>query len=230
MSQPYTTFLFGDDVSKVVKDIEDCSKIANRIHLTWSQGLEDGLVEVIEADLAVEEVEDVVLVEMFMKAIHVKILPVPVMTLEQITIPEEGDQEVSEKSGLGYSSLNTARGSLSALGLKCEGHLVGSHPLIIRTKQLRQKNSKLLISYVKPHQDITKETTWIKTVLQRSGIDTKIYGAHRVRSATTSRAKLKAVPIQEILDKAGWTNERTFSKFYNKKVLTEDVFVSAVLQ
>ncbi|CAG2245706.1 unnamed protein product [Mytilus edulis] len=36
------------------------------------------------------------------------------------------------EAGLGYSSLNTARGSLSALGLKCEGHLVGSHPLIIR--------------------------------------------------------------------------------------------------
>ncbi|CAC5387541.1 unnamed protein product [Mytilus coruscus] len=31
-SQPYTTFLFGDDVSKVAKDIEDCSKIAHRIH------------------------------------------------------------------------------------------------------------------------------------------------------------------------------------------------------
>ena len=31
-TQPYTTFLFGDDVSKTAKDIEDCSKIANRIH------------------------------------------------------------------------------------------------------------------------------------------------------------------------------------------------------
>ena len=31
-TQPYTTFLFGDDVSKAAKDIEDCSKIANRIH------------------------------------------------------------------------------------------------------------------------------------------------------------------------------------------------------
>ncbi|CAG2256276.1 unnamed protein product [Mytilus edulis] len=137
------------------------------------------------------------------------------------------------EAGLGYSSLNTARGSLSALGLKCEGHLVGSHPLIIRTKQLRQKNSKLLISYVKPHQDVTKDTIarWIKTVLQRSGIDTKIYGAHSVRSATTSRAKFKAVPIQEILDKAGWTNEKhSLSFITNKKVLTEDVFVSAVLQ
>jgi len=31
-TQPYATFLFGDDVSKTAKDIEDCSKIANRIH------------------------------------------------------------------------------------------------------------------------------------------------------------------------------------------------------
>jgi len=31
-TQPYTTFLFGDDVSKTAKDIEDCSKIANHIH------------------------------------------------------------------------------------------------------------------------------------------------------------------------------------------------------
>ena len=31
-TQPFTTFLFGDDVSKAAKDIEDCSKIASRIH------------------------------------------------------------------------------------------------------------------------------------------------------------------------------------------------------
>jgi hypothetical protein len=34
--------------------------------------------------------------------------------------------------GLGYSSLNTIRGALSALGIKCDGHLVGSHPLVVR--------------------------------------------------------------------------------------------------
>ena len=31
-TQPFTTHLFGDDVSKAAKDIEDCSKIASRIH------------------------------------------------------------------------------------------------------------------------------------------------------------------------------------------------------
>lgn len=251
---------------------------------------------------------------------------------------------------LGYSSLNTARGALSALGLKCEGHLVGSHPLVIRylrgvfnlrptqprythtwdvskvlvylrklspvrfitlkdltlklcmlialtnatraqsihlltvhsvnklssefvieiegllkqsrpgyknpeihlkayppdrrlcvftvlkeymyrTRLIRQTN-KLLISYVKPHKDVSKNTIsrWIKTVLHRSGIDTNIYGAHSVRSASTSKAKLKDVPIEDILKKAGWSSERTFSRFYDKKIVTEDRFVSAVLQ
>ncbi|WAR17538.1 hypothetical protein MAR_032132 [Mya arenaria] len=34
--------------------------------------------------------------------------------------------------GLGYESLNTARGALSALGLQFDGFRVGNHPLIIR--------------------------------------------------------------------------------------------------
>ena len=103
---------------------------------------------------------------------------------------------------------------------------------LYRTKHLRKDSSKLLISYVKPHKDVSRDTVarWIKTVLHRSGIDTNIYGAHSVRAASTSRAKLKAVPVQEILEKAGWSNERTFSKFYDKKILTDDSFVSAVLQ
>jgi hypothetical protein len=87
---------------------------------------------------------------------------------------------------------------------------------LYRTKLLHKDSSKLLISYVKPHKDVSRDT-----VLHRSGIDTKIYGAHSVRAASTSRARLKAVPVQEILEKAGWSNERTFSKFYDKKILTE---------
>ena len=94
---------------------------------------------------------------------------------------------------------------------------------LYRTKLLHKDSSKLLISYVKPHKDISRDTVarWIKTVLHRSGIDTKIYGAHSFRAASTSRAKLKAVPVQEILEKAGWSNERTFSKFYDKKILNQ---------
>ena len=35
-------------------------------------------------------------------------------------------------NGLSYSSLNTARGALSALGIKLDGTSVGSHALVIR--------------------------------------------------------------------------------------------------
>jgi hypothetical protein len=62
------------------------------------------------------------------------------------------------------------------------------------------------------------------------GSYTQVYFAYSVRAASTSRAKLKAVPVQEILEKAGWSNERTFSKFYDKNILTDDPFVSAVRQ
>jgi hypothetical protein len=71
-------------------------------------------------------------------------------------------------------------------------------------------SSKLIISYVKTHKDVSRDTVarWIKTVLDRSGIDTKMYGAHSVRGASTSRAKLKAVPVQRYLKKQdGQTNE-----------------------
>jgi len=36
------------------------------------------------------------------------------------------------ESGLGYSSLNTARGTMSAVGIKSEGVLVGKNPYVIR--------------------------------------------------------------------------------------------------
>ena len=90
---------------------------------------------------------------------------------------------------------------------------------LYRTKHLRKDSSKLLISYVKTHKDVSRDTVarWIKTVLDRSGIDTKMYGAHSVRAASTSRAKLKAVPVQRYLKKQdGQTNEH-FPSFMIRK-------------
>ena len=36
------------------------------------------------------------------------------------------------ETGLSYSSLNTARGALSSLGIKIEDYAIGKHPLVIR--------------------------------------------------------------------------------------------------
>ena len=64
--------------------------------------------------------------------------------------------------------------------------------------------SRLLLSYVKPHKNVTKDTIsrWIKVILNRPGINTKIFGSHSVRSASNSYAKSNAFPIDETLKKA----------------------------
>jgi hypothetical protein len=96
---------------------------------------------------------------------------------------------------------------------------------LIRTKKMRDSSiSRLLLRYVKLHKNVTKDTIsrWIKVILNRSGINTKIFGSHSVRSASTSKTKSNAVPIDEILKKAGWSNFKTFAKFYDKKIAKDD--------
>ena len=52
-----------------------------------------------------------------------------------------------------------------------------------------------------------------------AGIDTSIFKAHSTRSASTSAVKKDNIPIDHILKLAGWTNVRTFDKYYDKVVL-----------
>ena len=255
------------------------------------------------------------------------------------------------KKNLGYSALNTARGALSSLGIRCEGHLIGAHPDVVRfmkgvynrrppiprythtwdlnvvlnflrklspvkfltlkdltlklttliaitnaarvqtlrllsvnnmkkvkseyiftfdslvkqsrpgfdysvihlkcyppdrrlctytvlkeylsrTNKIREKGRKeLLISYVKPYKPVSTDTIarWIKSVLQRAGVDTNVYSAHSIRAASTSKAKQNSVNIQTILEKAGWSSAGTFAKFYDRQT-KESTFEEGVLQ
>lgn len=104
---------------------------------------------------------------------------------------------------------------------------------MLRTKLFREKQShgKLLLSYVKPHSPVSRDTVsrWIKTVMTRAGIDTSIYKSHSVRSASTSKAKTNFVPISNILKKAGWSNSKTFAKFYDRKI-EKDSYSDMVLK
>jgi hypothetical protein len=91
---------------------------------------------------------------------------------------------------------------------------------MLHTKTLKKNQSKLLISYVKPYLPVTRDTIsrWMKTVLARVKIDTSIYKAHSVRSASVSKAKENLMPVSKILSKAGWSNSKTFARFYDKKI------------
>ena len=98
-----------------------------------------------------------------------------------------------------------------------------------RTVTLRTCDS-LFISFVKPYKAVTRDTLarWIRTVMCAAGVDTDLFKAHSVRSASVSKAKACHVPIDDIMRKAGWSNVETFRKYYDKEVVVEK-FAEAVL-
>ena len=62
-----------------------------------------------------------------------------------------------------------------------------------------------------------------------AGIDTAKYKAHSTRAASTSAAKDSDLIVAAILNQAVWSNEKTFSKFYNKPMDGGRTFSQAVL-
>ena len=102
---------------------------------------------------------------------------------------------------------------------------------IKRTAQLRGNHKQLLISYVKPHRPVSKETVprWVKEVLKLSGIDTNEHGPHSSRAALALFCQQKGLDIVTIMKSAGWSNVGTFSHFYAKP-LDEPNFGHIIVQ
>ena len=78
---------------------------------------------------------------------------------------------------------------------------------ILATKNLRS-SSKLFISYLKPHREVSPSSIslWGKLSLKNAGIDTNCFAAHSTRAASTSAAKMQNVPLETIMRAAGWTS------------------------
>ena len=70
---------------------------------------------------------------------------------------------------------------------------------------------------------------WIKDSLSSAGVDTGRFTAHSTRSASTSQAKMKGVPVTDILKVANWTSRSTFVRFYHRPS-DSSAFTRAVLQ
>ena len=93
-----------------------------------------------------------------------------------------------------------------------------------------RKQSALFLSYYAPHNPVGKETIsrWIKCGLHESGIDVTQFKAHSTRAALTSAAH-QSLPVRDILAVAGWQQEGTFYKFYNKSVSLQKSYAESVL-
>ena len=101
-----------------------------------------------------------------------------------------------------------------------------------KTEHLRGDTTAMFISTIKPHKGVSRDTIsrWFKTAMERAGLDMSVFTAHSVRSASTSAAGRAKVPLQTILNTAGWTRHTTFSKYYAKPLQETTVFGDAVLQ
>ena len=57
---------------------------------------------------------------------------------------------------------------------------------------------------------------WIKTCLQEAGIDVTIFQAHSTWAASSTKAALSGLTVEEIMSAADWSSKGTFQKFYYK--------------
>ena len=96
---------------------------------------------------------------------------------------------------------------------------------IVRTSSLRGEEQQLFISYAKPHHRVSKDTIsrWIKTVMQKAGVDTTIFKPHSSRAASTSKARNCNVSLPVIMKAASWSSDCVFNTFYNKPVQSPNV-------
>ena len=99
-----------------------------------------------------------------------------------------------------------------------------------RTAPTRGSHSMLFLSINKPHKPVSSSTIarWLKTLLNKAGVDTEIFKAHSVRSASTSAAATSGITTGDILKAADWSSEAVFQKFYHKPINSND-FGKAVL-
>lgn len=87
------------------------------------------------------------------------------------------------------------------------------------TQSTRPQNEDFLFTTHKaPFKRASKQSLsrWVKQTLNMAGINTDIFKPHTTRHASTSAALKQGVPIQSIMNTAGWTQESTFARFYKR--------------
>lgn len=98
---------------------------------------------------------------------------------------------------------------------------------------LWKEKKKFLISCVKPRKSVSRDTisSWANRVLQKSGINTKLFTSHSTIAASAYKAKQKDIPLADILSQVDQSTADTFRKFYVKPIVSRnDNVASAILR
>ena len=106
---------------------------------------------------------------------------------------------------------------------------------LLRTEPYRcAEDDRLILTCIYPFQPASVGTVrrYLLDVMEMAGIDVSIYKAHSTRSAATSAANRRHVPIKTIMDSAMWKSSSTFARFYNKPLARpeDDSFQRSILQ
>ena len=88
-----------------------------------------------------------------------------------------------------------------------------------KKKQIR-RSRQLLVSYIKPHKEISRNTLarWTIGILKLAGVNTRKYTSHSTGGVMMSKARQLGVSVNHILAHAGWKTARSFAQNYNKRI------------
>lgn len=111
---------------------------------------------------------------------------------------------------------------------------VASTLIIYKEKTMSYRKSDqdfLFLTYKSPHGVATKQSLsrWIKGSLKEAGIDINKFKPHSVRHASTSSAHRQGLSVQCIMQTAGWTEQTTFTQFYNKPICDNTQFAKIII-
>ncbi|CAH2011600.1 unnamed protein product [Acanthoscelides obtectus] len=100
------------------------------------------------------------------------------------------------------------------------------------TKEIRNNEDLLFLTYVKPHKKATKQTLarWVKQTLMSSGVNTTVFKPHSTRHAATSAVRRAGLSVDTICKTAGWSQKTaTFARFYDRPLQADDDFANTIL-
>ena len=80
---------------------------------------------------------------------------------------------------------------------------------IDRISSLLGEEQQLFISYAKPHHGVCRDTIlrWIRTGMQKVGVDTTVFKPHSTRVASTSKARTCNVQLPAVMKAASWSSD-----------------------
>lgn len=99
------------------------------------------------------------------------------------------------------------------------------------TKNIRGNTKNLFISFKRPDGRVGSQSVsrWLKIFMDQAGLD-EDFGANSTRHASTSRALVKGLDINNTKKAAGWSKDSMFFKFYNRPLrYGKKSFAEAVL-